>query len=71
LTLRVGEWTSRPEMAHKDVEMDGLEENGYPAVNCEKTIFRFTERIGHYFIIHGLFVDKWGQHQGCTYKEIA
>jgi hypothetical protein len=32
-----------------------MEENGYPAVNSEKTIF--MKRTGDDFFIHGLFVD--------------
>jgi hypothetical protein len=32
-----------------------MEENGYPAVNKEETIF--MKRTGDDFIIHGLFVD--------------
>ena len=32
-----------------------MEQNGYPAVNSEKTIF--MKRQGSDFIIHGLFVD--------------
>ena len=34
---------------------DWMEQNGYPAVNSEKTIF--MKRQGSEFIIHGLFVD--------------
>jgi hypothetical protein len=34
---------------------DWMEQNGYPAVNSEKTIF--MKRQGSDFIIHGLFVD--------------
>ena len=34
---------------------DWMEQNGYPAVNSEKTIF--MKREGSDFIIHGLFVD--------------
>ncbi len=32
-----------------------MEQNGYPAVNSEKTIF--MKRQGSNFIMHGLFVD--------------
>jgi hypothetical protein len=32
-----------------------MEQNGYPAVNSEKTIF--MKRQGSDFIMHGLFVD--------------
>ena len=34
---------------------DWMEQNGYPAVNSEKTIF--MKRQGSDFIMHGLFVD--------------
>ncbi len=35
--------------------LDWMEQNGYPAVNSEKTIF--MKRQGSDFIMHSLFVD--------------
>ena len=40
-----------------------MEQNGYPAVNSEKTIF--MKRQGSDFIIHGLFVDDMMHVPSC------